>query len=74
MSKTKTRRRRGNRAPDRKRGSGLMLGMRSGFKGVARAVSGEEARSSSRSSSRWTGRIVMLLLVAAAVGLLLSRL
>lgn len=70
MGKTKTRRRRGNRAGDGKRGGGLMLGMRSGFKGVAQAVSGEE----DRPSSRWTGRIVMLLLVAAAVGLLLSRL
>ncbi len=48
-----------------------MLGMRSGFKGMAQAVAGEETRG----SSRWTGRIITLLLLAAAVGLLLlSRL
>ncbi|HWN69569.1 MAG TPA: hypothetical protein VNM90_18130 [Haliangium sp.] len=71
MSKTKTRRRRGDRAASRKRGGGLMLGMRSGFKGMAQAVAGEETRG----SSRWTGRIITLLLLAAAVGLLLlSRL
>ena len=47
-----------------------MLGMRSGFKGMAQAVSGEETRG----SSPWMGRIITLLLLAAAVGLLLSRL
>jgi hypothetical protein len=70
MSKTKTRRRRGDRSANRKRGGGLMLGMRSGFKGMAQSVSGEETSG----SSPWVGRIITLLLLAAAVGLLLSRL
>jgi hypothetical protein len=73
MSKTKTRRRRrGDRSASRKQGGGLMLGMRSGFRGMAQAVGGEETSGSSR--SKWMGRIIMLLLLAAAVGLLLSRL
>jgi hypothetical protein len=70
MSNTKTRRRRGDRSAGRKRSGGLMLGMRSGFKGMAQAMSGEETKS----SSKWVGRIITLLLLAAAVGLLLSRL
>lgn len=71
MSNTKTRRRRrGGRSADRKKGGGLMLGMRSGFKGMAQAVGGEETSG----SSKWMGRIITLLLLAAAVGLLLSQL
>lgn len=66
MSKSKTRRR---RARPLRRG-GVMLGMRSGFRGMTDAVSG--ADTSNR--SKWVGRIVTLLLIAAAVGLLLSRL
>lgn len=69
MSKTKTRRRRGGRSAERKRSGGLMMGMRSGFKGVAQAVAGEE----SKGSSKWLGTVITLLLLAAAVGLLLSR-
>jgi hypothetical protein len=70
MSKSKTRRRRGgDRGAERKRG-GVMLGMRSGFKGITHAVAGEETTG----SSKWVGRIITLLLLAAAVGLLLSRL
>jgi hypothetical protein len=48
----------------------MMLGMRSGFRGMAQAMSGEETSG----SSPWISRIITLLLVAAAVGLLLSRL
>jgi hypothetical protein len=47
-----------------------MLGMRTGFRGMSDAVTGAET---SR-RAKWMGRIITLLLIAAAVGLLLSRL
>lgn len=46
------------------------MGMRTGFKGMASAVTGE----STTRSSRWLGRILTILLIAAAVGLLASNL
>jgi len=47
-----------------------MLGMRTGFRGMSDAVTGVETSS----RAKWMGRIITLLLIAAAVGLLLSRL
>ncbi|WP_428268503.1 hypothetical protein [Haliangium sp.] len=70
MGKAKSKRRRRRAAPESKKRGGVMMGMRTGFKGVAGAVAGEE-----RSSKyKWAGRIITVLLIAAAVGLLLQRL
>ena len=49
-----------------------MLGMRSGFKGLADSVSGKETADSHK--YKWWGRIITILLLAAAVGFLASRL
>lgn len=70
MSKGKTRRKRSRRGRPvaRKRG-GVMLGMRSGFKGVAGAVSGDDGTD----KQKWLGRVITLLLLAAALGLLIQR-
>ena len=65
MSKSKTRRRRA-RPPQR---GGVMLGMRSGFRGMTDAVAGGEASG----KSRWVAPLVVALLALAAVGLLLMR-
>lgn len=70
MSKSRRKRRRDRRSSGRKRG-GLLLGMRSGFKGVAGAMTGEEQTSS---KYKWLGRAITLLLIAAAIGLLAQRL
>ena len=71
MSKSKSKRKRRRRGQDspRKRG-GLMLGMRSGFKGVADSMTGEETSG----KYKWWGRIIIVLLLAAAIGLLAQRL
>lgn len=71
MGKSKTRRKRDRRGQPhgRKRG-GLMLGMRSGFKDMAGAVSGEPTSA----KQRWLGRIITVLLLAAAIGLLAQNL
>jgi hypothetical protein len=71
MSKSKNGRKRSRRSgpPGRRRG-GLMLGMRSGFKGIAGAVASEDRGG----KHRWLGHIITLLLVAAAIGLLAYRL
>lgn len=70
MGKSKSsRKRRRGRPASRKRG-GMMLGMRTGFKGVADAVTGEDRGR----KSRWLGRVVTVLLVAAAAALLLQYL
>ena len=68
--KSRRKRRQGRRSSGRKRG-GLLLGMRSGFKGVAGAMTGEEQ---ARGKYKWLGRAITLLLVAAAIGLLAQRL
>lgn len=47
-----------------------MLGMRSGFKGIAGSVAGTETSD----RYKWWGRIITALLLAAAAGLLISRL
>jgi hypothetical protein len=62
------RRRRGGQA-GRKRG-GMLLGMRSGFKGIAGSVTGQDTSD----KYKWFGRILTVLLLAAAVGLVVSRL
>jgi hypothetical protein len=62
------RRRRGGQA-GRKRG-GMLLGMRSGFKGIAGSVTGQQTSG----KYKWFGRILTVLLLAAAVGLVVSRL
>ena len=69
-SKRKKRRRRGQ--PTGRRRGGLMVGMRSGFKGIADSVSGKENQTSEK--YKWWGRIVTVLLLAAAIGLLAGQL
>jgi hypothetical protein len=72
MSKTRTRRRRRpDRGASRKRGGGLMLGMRSGFKGMAHAVAGEQQP---ERKSRTVAGVIAIVFVIAALGLLMSRL
>ena len=66
MSKSKTR---PSHARPARRG-GVMLGMRSGFRGMSDAVTGAETSG----KAVWVSRIVTVLLIAAAVGLLLSKL
>jgi hypothetical protein len=68
-TKTKRKKRRRGREPSRKKG-GVMVGMRSGFKGITDSVTGTE----SSGKYKWWGRIITVLLVAAAVGLLAQRL
>ena len=70
MAKDKRKRRRGGRSSGRSRG-GLLSGMRSGFKGIASTVTGAET---AKRKSPWLSWVITLLLVAAAVGLLASRL
>lgn len=70
-SKRRKKRRRGGRETSKKRG-GLMLGMRSGFKGIADSVSGQETAASKK--YKWWGRIITVLLLAAAIGLLAGQL
>lgn len=67
----KKKRRRGRQESGRRRG-GMMLGMRSGFKGIADSVSGKETSGSQK--YKWWGRIITVLLLAAAVGLLAGQL
>ena len=62
------RRRRGQQAP-RKKG-GVMLGMRSGFKGIADSVTGKETNK----KYKWWGNVITVLLLVAAVALLASQL
>lgn len=69
MSKTKSRRGRGARGATRKKG-GLMLGMRSGFKGMAHAVAGEQKQRASRS----VAGLITIVFVIALLGWLMSRL
>lgn len=66
-AKRKKRRRRGGSA-GRKKG-GVMLGMRSGFKGIAHSVAGNEPTG----KYKWWGRIITVLLLAAAVGFLATN-
>jgi|GEM_PF-5089047 len=56
----KARRRRSNKGRGKKRGGGIMVGMRSGFKDVANAVTGSEE------TSKKTNWIVTALLIIAA--------
>ena len=71
MGKSKTRRKRDRRGrPQGRKRGGLMLGMRSGFKDMAGAVSGE----ATTGKQRWLGRIITVLLLAAAIGLLVQNL
>lgn len=46
-----------------------MMGMRSGFKGVASSVAGTDTSG----KYKWWGRIITVLLFAAAIGYLASR-
>lgn len=64
-----SRKRRRGRPASRKRG-GMMLGMRTGFKGVAGAVTGEDRGG----KSRWLGHVITVLLIAAAAALLMQYL
>lgn len=48
------------------------MGMRSGFQGIADSVSGNET--SNADKYKWWGRIITILLIAGAVGLLASNL
>lgn len=69
MGKSKRKRgRRGGQA-GRKRG-GMLMGMRTGFKGMADSVTGKETTG----KYKWFGRILTVLLLAAAVGFVASRL
>lgn len=71
-SKTKRKKRRRRGAPQSRKKSGVLLGMRSGFKNVAHSVTGvgeaEEAKKSS-----FLGTLVTILLVVAAAALLWKR-
>jgi hypothetical protein len=69
MGTSKRKRRRRGGQVGRKRG-GMLLGMRSGFKGIADSVTGQETSG----RYKWFGRIITVLLLAAAVGFLASRL
>ena len=69
-SKRRKSRRRGRQQSGRSRG-GLMLGMRSGFKGIADSVSGQETAASQK--YKWWGRIITVLLLLAAVGFLATK-
>jgi len=46
-----------------------MVGMRSGFKGITNSVTGTETSN----KYKWWGRIITVILVAAAIGLLAQR-
>ena len=62
---------RGSSSSSGKRG-GVMLGMRSGFQGIADSVAGKETQASEK--YKWWGRIITVLLIAAAIGLLAGNL
>lgn len=47
-----------------------MMGMRSGFKGIADSVAGKEQ---ANDRYKWWGRVITVLLLAAAVGFVFSR-
>ena len=47
-----------------------MVGMRSGFKGIANSVTGNDTSG----KYKWWGRIITILLVVAAAALLFQRL
>lgn len=49
-----------------------MMGMRSGFKGITDSVTGNETASADK--YKWWGRIITVLLIAGAIGLLASNL
>jgi len=49
-----------------------MMGMRSGFKGITDSVTGNETPTSDK--YKWWGRIITVLLIAGAVGLLATKL
>lgn len=70
MAKDKRKRRRRSRSSSRSRG-GLLVGMRTGFKGIASSVTGAET---ARSKNKWLSWAITLLLAAAAVGLVASQL
>ncbi|MCG8424495.1 MAG: hypothetical protein MJE77_41915 [Proteobacteria bacterium] len=67
--KRKSKRRRRKGSSGRRKG-GLMTGMRSGFKGIADSVTGKEESD----KYKWWGRIITVLLLAAAIGLLANNL
>ena len=73
MAKSRTKRKRRQRGPARPRArGGVMRNMRSGFKGVAGAVTGDSQGGGG--GSKWTGTIVTVLLLAAIGGLIASQL
>ena len=51
--------------------SGVMMGMRSGFKNVANSVTGAEPEGSKKST--WIGTVITILLVVAAAALLFQK-
>jgi len=69
-AKRKKRRKRGQQGPAKK--GGVLTGMRSGFKGVANTVTGQQPASKSKKSSI-LGTVVTVLLVLAAAALLWKR-
>ncbi len=66
-TKRKRKRRRKGREPRRRRG--VMLGMRSGFKGIANSVTGTDTSG----KYKWWGRIITVLLLAVAAVFLAKR-
>jgi hypothetical protein len=69
MGKSKRKRGRRGGQGGRKRG-GMLVGMRSGFKGMADSVAGKETTG----KYKWFGRIVTVLLLAGAVAFVASQL
>lgn len=69
MGKSKRKRRRRGGQGGRPKGGGVLRGMRSGFKGITHSVAGQETSD----KYKWWGRIITVLLLAAAAGLLVSR-
>lgn len=58
-------------AKKKKAKSGVMMGMRSGFKNVANSVTGAEPEGTKKST--WIGTVITILLVVAAAALLFQR-
>lgn len=71
MGKSKRKRRRRGGRSSKSGKSGVLLGMRSGFKNVAGAVTGTAEPKKGKSS--WFGTAVLVLLVVAAAAFLFSR-
>lgn len=72
-SSRKKRKRRGRES--RKRGGGLMVGMRTGFKKAADATigTGAPAKKKKSGAAAWIGTAITVVLLIAAVALLMQR-